>query len=148
MKSITTLVERDQTPESISSGQQANEVTVEGSKRSAGNQDAFTAKPNTQTAMQSPIEGHPKRFLETLGYKITADQYIPGFWNWTTDTDGCDLPLPSAVEALESAWQDAMEQTLALCSISCESWEAMSFSEQQIAIKAGVSRKSRVMQTA
>lgn len=88
----------------------------------------------TSTDIRS-IANDPKLFLEELGYTIIELSDKPGFWIWTAAADNCDSPFPSAKDALEGAWIDAVAGTMGvIMSVnrpSSDDWNAMTFEQQK-----------------
>lgn len=81
-----------------------------------------------------PIAGDPRLFIENLGYDIDTDSDQPDLWIWTTPSDGCEISFHTAKEALDSAWSDAVGQTMSINNLSSEQWDAMSFAKQKSSI--------------
>lgn len=96
---------------------------------------------NTQKTDNRPIAGDPRLFIEDLGYDIREDSQQPGLWLWTAPSDGCDISFHTAEEVLESAWFDAVRQTMGINNLSIEQWHAMSFDKQKAAVLLALSEE-------
>lgn len=103
-----------------------------------------TARPLHQD--QRSIACDPRLFIEQLGYDIDKDSDQPGLWVWTAATDGCDSSFPTAEEALNGGWNDAVAQTLSISKISCEAWGAMTFEQQKTAMLRALSEDGDALQ--
>ena len=102
---------------------------------------AWESERELQKKDSRPIAGHPKLFIEALGYNIDEDSQQPGLWLWTAPSDGCDSSFHTAQEALNSAWLDAVGQTMGLNNLSSAQWDAMTFGEQKTAILQALSEE-------
>ena len=90
-------------------------------------------------ADRRPIAGDPRLFIEDVGYDIREDSQQSGLWVWIAPTDGCDASFDTAKEALESAWNDAVRQTMGINDLSSEQWDAMGFDLQKAAMLRALS---------
>lgn len=69
--------------------------------------------------------------LTDAGYTISPDSDQPGLWVWYAPTDGCESSFESQKAAVQAAWTDAVEQTMAINNLSSEQWDALSFNQQK-----------------
>ena len=86
------------------------------------------------------LEGHPKNeILSNLGYEIYVDGENPGAWFWSAPSDMSEAIFTSAADALEGAWNDAVEQAIRILDSTAERWNALSFGDQKSLLKIALS---------
>lgn len=94
----------------------------------------------------NPVTNAQKLLTERVGYEIKEDGDQPGLWVWLAPTDNCESSYSTDKEALTAAWNDAVEQTLAITGLTREIWADMSVQEQETAILRALTEEGDVVQ--
>ena len=94
---------------------------------------------NNQNIDNSAITADPRLFIESLGYDICEDSKQTGHWIWISGSGEGNSSFSTVKEALDSAWNDAVAQTLVCRAISTDDWGRMDFDSQRIAISLALS---------
>lgn len=68
--------------------------------------------------------------LEELGYDVQSEPGNAGRWVWFAPSDATSEPFDTRDEAIDAAWEDAVEKTLGISEMTAEAWEAIPFEQQ------------------
>lgn len=74
--------------------------------------------------------------LQQMGYAIVPDGGTPVRWKWTAPSDESLTAFATPREAVEEAWEDAVQQTRAIDSITESDWNGMTFAQQMDRVTA------------